>query len=123
MIKQLNLDDVLVSWSGEYPNLCSGNWNIQIMGFKLSGIGRDEFNTYGEYDTWSFGDDWSEEWEQYSDGLSLNEWVEYIKESNHNNLIESLKKSNIEPNNQVLSILFEKIQPHDWRHNSCGGCI
>lgn len=122
MIKSLSKEDVDVEWTGTYPARCFGEWVISIKGLRLASIGRENFNTFGEYGTWYFKD-WLEEWESYKDGLKKNKWIEFIIEENHNNLHSSLKKSNIEPNEQVLGILFDAIQEEDWRSNGCGGCI
>lgn len=129
-------------WTGDYPNLCSGNWilykngkelnvdipfnkNIKIkrlpFGYKGKYIEENGFykiligkpaNTFGEYQEWYFNDDSLEEFKFYKDGLKCDEWCETHK--------EWLKT--IAPESEWHSI-FEAFQENDWRHDSCGGCI
>jgi hypothetical protein len=109
--------DIDVEWTGSYPNLCRGSWIISINGIKLAGLGNGPMNTYGEYDIWSFAEDWGEEWGTYTDGES---WGNCLP----NNLEMSLKLAGFDPNDsELIEQLYKAVQQHDWRHNSCGGCI
>ena len=116
--------NIKVEWTGEYPNLCSGKWIITIENKVLNlpgAIMNHAMNTYGEFLSWSFGDDYKEEWDSYSDGLEFNEWIRdnvgWIKPALESaGLIDSITIDD-------LHNLYNKIQALDWRHNSYGGCI
>ena len=112
---EYNID---VEWTGSYPNLCRGRWNIEINGKKLSGLGTDHMNTYGNFGAWHF-EDWSEVWEYYNDGLSFEEW----KCNLPNNLEISIKLAGFKITDELLETLYRAISTADWRSLSCGGCI
>ena len=107
-----------VEWTGGYPTLCFGEWVIVIDGMKLTGIESGDFNTFGVYQSWHF-EDWSEVFEDDEDGIEFEDW----KEQPPNGLVDSLKMHGFEVSEELLYLLYEKIQEADWRHNSCGGCI
>lgn len=123
MIKHIDKEDVKVQWTGSYPTLCYGEWNIVVAGLPLNGLGEGHFETLGSYDSWAFAEDYDVEWSAYEDGLCKDDWIKEVLENNLNHLKSTLIKHNIEPNEQVLGILYECIQAKDWRRNSCGGCI
>jgi hypothetical protein len=79
-------------------------------------------NTYGFYSSWSFGANWSEDWEEYEDGLVYEDWVA----ENGAWIKTSLMRVDIDPKTfsdaDMLS-LYNKIQAEDFRTHSCGGCI
>ena len=109
---------VNAEWTGSFPSLCSGVWKLWVDGVNVSdkfpeNLRNDEMNTYGTYYTWSFGNNWDEEWDMYEDGLEQDSW---IKENNY-------WLSTITKDYEVKIQIFEAIQMHDWRRNSCGGCI
>lgn len=106
-----------VNYTGQYPNHCSGKWEINIDGTPVSCTG--EMGTKGEYSRWSFGENYSEEWESYEDGDDVDKWVTNPPE----NLLKGLTEAQIEPTQELLQELYKHIQPLDWRHLSCGGCI
>lgn len=107
-------DKFTVEWTGSYPNLCSGEWKITYEGkpVKLSKeLAKDCMNTAGTYSSWHF-EDWSEVFEDYSDGLEFDEWIAA------NPWVSAITKDKPEQME-----LYWKIQEKDWRHGSCGGCI
>jgi hypothetical protein len=109
--------DINVEWTGKSPNLCHGEWIIIINGKRLGGVGNDSMGTYGTYSTWSFDENWSEEWDEYECG---GYWYEELP----NNLEMALKLAGFNPKDEnLIKALYEKVQEQDWRHNSCGGCI
>lgn len=103
------------TWSGKFPNLCSGEWALFHDGepvhttipFQHSCAG-----TLGSYSSWSFGSDWDEIWESYEDGLAADAWCQ-----KHRDWLSSIADESEWP------AIFEAFQVSDWRHNSCGGCI
>lgn len=111
--------NITAEWTGSYPCLCHGEWIIHVDGIKLTGIQNDSFNTLGNYDEWYFGDNWSEEWDSYRDGVCFEEWVADVP----NGLRESLVRHCIEPTSELLHALYVAISDVDWRSGSCGGCI
>ena len=105
---------VVTIWTGEYPNLCSGEWRLTIDGKDYSDkipeeLRTDCMDTEGTYNRWYFHN-WSEEWETYSDGLNFSEW-----EKQNAYWINTLPADNEE--------IFKAFQLNDWRHGECGGCI
>ena len=113
-----------VEWTGRYPNLCSGHWIISVNGKPLPvprPNSEDNMRTLKDYQTWRFNEDWSEEWEDYEDGMGFNMWsvanVEWIHDSLKQ--IDELDGFTLDD----LENLYYKINEKDWRHNSCGGCI
>ncbi len=134
--KGIPIESMEVQWTGNYPNLCSGNWIFKFNGNYLpsecdSEQGQNDnyvyehfltqsFNVHGTYDTWSFGPEYEENWSTYEDGLEFDEFLlsdQFLK------LNELFKKNDFFLNSTDLKILYTKIQEHDWRNNSCGGCI
>lgn len=115
-------NNLLVEWTGSYPCLCHGEWIIKYEGIELT-IPEDKkdrpMNTFGEYDTWYFGEDYYEEWESYTDGLEKDDWIRF----NLHWIEPMFNEYHIEITDELLSELFDKIQEEDWRYNSCGGCI
>lgn len=105
---------VIATWTGKYPNLCSGEWRLTIDGKNYSDkipeeLRTDCMDTEGTYNRWYFVN-WSEEWETYSDGLSFSAW-----EKQNAYWINNLPADNKE--------IFKAFQLNDWRHGECGGCI
>ena len=115
-----------VNWTGSYPNLCSGKWIIKINGVEL--IDNDRHNsilsssmaTYGSYSSWHFEENWIEVFDQYDDGYEFSTWQKQISIKKLFTLIES---HNISLSKDDKKSLYEKLQEHDWRNGSCGGCI
>ena len=116
--------EIRVEWTGKYPNLCSGRWIITANDKQLvipEPFIKNNMGTYKWYDTWSFGEDWDEVWEQYPDGDEFETWI-----LNNRGWIYAAFKSvglleDVTYND--LHELFTQISKADWRHNSCGGCI
>ena len=76
------MEEVMVTaqWSGSYPCLCYGVWTLIVNGEDVSnkipsGLRKSSMNTYGTYSRWYFNDNWIEHFEDYTDGLHLNEWI------------------------------------------------
>ena len=109
---------ITVEWTGEWPNLCRGNWRIFKNNKNVSEYIPEELKiqpmeTRKTYSFWSFDDNYSVEWEDQIQGLSEKEWIKknnfWIKNFCEN---ENEKKE-----------LFQAIQEKDWRQGTCGGCI
>ena len=104
-------------WSGAYPNLCSGSWMLFRDDTDISYLIPEEMrkspmNTFGVYQSWTFDESYSEQFEDYEDGLKCEEWAKA------NPWVAKIVNSPDE-----LEDLFLAFQEQDWRHNSCGGCI
>lgn len=107
-------DVFTVEWTGSYPSLCSGCWEITYKGEPVDlpeDVYNSEMNTYGSYQTWHF-ENWLEVFEDYEDGLNFDDWIKA------NSWVDSITT---DPAERLE--LYLKIQEKDWRHNSCGGCI
>lgn len=107
---------ITVKWTGSFPCLCHGEWNIVIDGKKVElpeDIATSPMNTRGQYLRWYFADNWAEEWESYEDGLTFEPWLDANRE-----WVDPLGLSDGE-----ARTLYEAIRSEDWRHGSCGGCI
>ena len=105
-----------VCWTGSWPTVCSGAWQIVRDGVDVSDRIPDELrsapmNTAGTYSAWHF-ENWSEVWEDYEDGLEREDWI------SANPWISSICETPEE-----MADLFDAIQSQDWRHGCCGGCI
>ena len=108
-----------VSWTGSFPNLCSGRWEINIDGIKLDipeDVATSPMDTKGEYMRWRFVNGWNEEWEMYTDGLPFHPWMD----RNYRWLSRAAKAAGVDFEYRDL---YAMIQSCDWRHGSCGGCI
>ena len=112
------MTNINVSYSGSYPILCSGEWTITVGSVKLTY--EESMGTFGSYGSWSFGEDYIEEWEYEEEGLHADDWIEIGRGKE---IIHDLKVQGIELTNEERLELYEKVQSRDWRHNSCGGCI
>lgn len=107
-------------WHGSAWALCCGSWTLKRDGEDITDAIPDDLidsdmGTYGTYSQWFFGGDdgWTEEWEDYEDGMNCEEWCEaneyWIK--------------NICDDDEDRRKLFETFQGEDFRTSSCGGCI
>lgn len=103
------------SWSGRYPNLCSGEWvlfkdgNVVDTDIPFQG---ESANTFGSYDYWYFNSEYMEDWKSYVNGMQKDEWCEEYKDW----------LSTIALQEEWEDIYFA-FQENDWREMSCGGCI
>jgi hypothetical protein len=107
-------------WTGSYPCLCSGEWIIKYKGIDLKlpeDIKKSSMNTYGEYQSWHFDENYMEQFDSYTDGLNFEDW----KTSNGEWLKELFNQYNI--SESELENLYKAIQSEDFRNGSCGGCI
>ncbi len=112
------MENIHVTYDNGSSAFCSGVWDI-VIGDKEIAIKGKEMNTRGFYETWEFDDSWSEKWKKHEDGLKIDEWVKTPPK----HLIDALKDAEIEITETLLRRLYEKIQPLDWRHLSCGACV
>ena len=108
---------VEAKWTGDYPNLCSGQWILKVDNIDVSHLIPEELRndpmyTYKTYKRWYFNN-WQEEWESYEDGLFCDEWLE---ENEY-----WLEKISTDP--FVWVEIYEAINSQDWRYGECGGCI
>jgi hypothetical protein len=108
--------EVIATWSGRGPCLCSGEWTLTIDGHDYTNmipkeLRNDCMRTAGVYETWYFGGDsgWEACWETYDDGMDFSEWEQ------HNPWINDIPAPN--------ELIFEAFQKEDFRQGSCGGCI
>ena len=109
------------SFSGSYPNRCSGKWTLTYDGLPVvipSDHVHCEKGTRGTYSSWHF-EDWMEVFEDYEDGLTCDEWIA----ANKGWVDEMFSQHNIEISYKNYSDLYTAFQSDDWRHGSCGGCI
>lgn len=117
-------------WTGSYPSLCVGEWKLyrkyeEILEDGTKDIGYDNISnlipedikhesmdTLGVYNSWYFNSDYIKQFEDYTDGLDFKEWCKDNESWIH--LICDPKD---------YKALYEAFNEHDWRYESCGGCI
>lgn len=117
-------------WTGGYPSLCVGEWKLyrkyeDILedGSKDEGyddisnlipeeLRHEPMNTDGQYNSWYFDENYCERFIDYTDGLDFEEW----RKDN-----ESWIHLICDPKD--YKSLYEAFNEHDWRYESCGGCI
>lgn len=117
-------------WTGSYPSLCVGEWKLyrkyeEILEDGTKDIGYDNISnlipedikhesmdTLGVYNSWYFDSDYIKQFEDYTDGLDFKEWCKDNESWIH--LICDPKD---------YKALYEAFNEHDWRYESCGGCI
>lgn len=113
---------LFVEWTGCYPCLCYGEWVIKYDGIELT-VPEDykevPMDTFGEFGTWYFNEEYMEEWDYYEDGWEKDVWIK----RNLDWIKPMFEEHNIEVTDELLSELYDKIQEEDWRQGSCGGCI
>ena len=114
----MNKYDVDVTWSGRFPNLCSGSWTLRIDGTDYSNMIPDELknscmDTYGVYSSWEFDEHWMEYQDSYCDGLEETDWIRKNKSW----------LRDITPAPDLQKQIFRAFQKIDFRPGSCGGCI
>lgn len=109
--------NVIAEWNGRYPCLCHGKWSLIINDEDVSLYIPDELrcspmNTFGTYQSWHF-ENWIEVFEDYQDGLKMDEWIEKNTYWLHR----------ITKDEKILQEIYDAIQEEDFRECSCGGCI
>ena len=117
-----NVVNISAKWTGRYPCLCCGHWEIIVDGKYLpipEEIGENAMKTYGTYQEWHFDEHWSEEFVDYQDGMYETEWIDENKKW----IDEALAKINKTFSYRDYSTLYEAIRKEDFRRGSCGGCI
>jgi len=124
---------IKVNWTGSYPNLCSGVWEITIDGMSINDNSKMQ-NTYdsmlkrnmgteGSYESWHF-ENWSEVFESYDDGLYFDDWVKSTQAVELRLMIDdNLIQKQTKMSDPDMKNLFSELQNNDWRSGSCGGCI
>lgn len=108
---------VEAKWTGDYPNLCSGQWILKVNNKDVSHLIPDELknepmNTYNIYRPYHL-ENYQIVCNSYKDGLFCSDW---IKENE-----EWLNK--ITTDSFVQVEIYEAINSQDWRYGECGGCI
>lgn len=109
---------VIAKWTGHYPCLCYGEWELVIDGIDYSDmipemLRHSPMNTYKTYKTWHFDSERNVSWESYIEGMNCDEWINENK--------EWLNK--ITDNSQTQCEIYSAINSQDFRTESCGGCI
>lgn len=100
-------------WTGAYPNLCSGMWHLYHEDVEVDNPFYDQpANTRNVYFNWYFDSNWEEIWEEYEDGLDMDEWIDDFQDW----------LSSIAPEEEWEEI-YLAFKANDWRINSCGGCV
>lgn len=105
-------------WTGDYPNLCSGQWILKVNNIDVSQLIPEELrnepmNTHRTYQCWYFNSNWEEKWDSYEDGLECKDWIENNKYwLDEITSIYSIQKE-----------IYYAINSQDWRYGECGGCI
>ena len=108
---------VKVNWTGQFPNLCRGEWSLEVDGEDYSELvpfnddtwGAEEADTYGVYTRY----DGDGNYKEYEDGMEENEWIAENKQW----------LSKITTETGVWLQIYKAFQEKDWRHSSCGGCV
>lgn len=116
-VREIPHKDIKVSWTGEYPHLCAGTWEILLSGEDVSyiipkNIRFSPMNTEKNYHQWHF-ENWLDVWETVHQGLPFNEWL-----SKNYQWVKKLPLDSSQYNE-----LYDAIRKEDWIHGSCGGCI
>lgn len=103
-----------ITYTGEYPNLCRGEWLISVNGTPIENIPfqHKPADTFGLFIQVYLTEDYDEESEDYYSGLSFEEWTEKYHEWLAENFLE-----------EEWEEVYEKVSVCDWRYSSCGGCI
>ena len=109
---------VEAKWTGDYPNLCSGQWVLKVNNKDVSYLIPEDLrtspmNTYKDYMSWHFTPDWEVVNNYYEDGVFCDEWIKENK--------EWLNK--ITTDHSIQEEIYEAINSQDWRYGECGGCI
>ena len=109
------MNEYTTSWTGKYPNLCSGHWELFCNGEQLNiyiPFYQNPADTFGEYSRWYFDEDWMDCWDTYEEGEKQDEWIAHFHD-----WLDSFAPAEDWP------AIYEAFQLNDWRHMSCGGCI
>lgn len=118
--------EFVTEWTGRYPTLCSGIWhlyrdgeeiNVKDIPFNYDDCDPEWFHarpaeTFGTYSLIYFGRDFEERYEEYADGLSVEEWIEKYRD-----WLETIAEE------ADFSKVYAAFQENDFRHTSCGGCL
>lgn len=102
-------------WTGGYPNLCSGEWELYVNEARLTidfpwGESMPA-NTWGRYCTWLPIPEFFENFETEYEGLGCHDWIEEYQDW----LEQHFPRED-------WGAVFRAFQDEDWRR-CCGGCI
>jgi len=114
--------NITAKWTGRYPSLCCGHWEIIVDGEYLpipEDKAQETMNTYGTYESWHFDEHWSEVFEDYQEGMYESEWFDENKSWIDVGLAQIKKHFGY----MDYCALYEAIRKEDFRRGSCGGCI
>lgn len=109
---------VKTNWSGNSTCLYYGEWTLEVNGIDVTDkipeyLREKPMNTYRTYQSWYFDEEYSEVFEDYTDGLKIDDWIAENK--------EWLDKISTDIN--IQREIFNAINEQDFRPGSCGGCI
>ena len=90
---------VEIKWSGEYPNLCSGEWSLRYKGRDMTYIIPNDFKKTSMNT-------------RYTD--SIEEW--YNEYPENSNWVRAFPKD-------VQLELYRQIKKQDFIKGTCGGCL
>lgn len=102
-------------WNHDCICLCVGFWELYHDGVKVDTkipFATESAGTYGDYDEWTFDEDWNDIWGTYEDGLDMPEWT-----AKHADWLAT-----IAPESEWAAI-YDAFSSEDWRPGSCGACI
>lgn len=117
-------------WTGGHQSLCVGEWKLyrkyeDYLEDGTKDIGYDDISnlipeelrhepmyTDGLYNSWYFDENYHEEFETYQSGFDCEDWCNENEWWIH--LICDPKD---------YKALYNTFNEHDWRYESCGGCI
>lgn len=110
------------SWSGRFPNHCSGRWSLYWDGEEIElppDRVSEPMDTEGSYQEWDYGSDGDIEYSTYWNGVPFEVWAP----ENEHWLEPLFEKHGIPYTVNNLLELYEAFQAHDFRRMSCGGCF
>lgn len=110
--------DIKVKWTGRYPTLCQGEWELEINGKNMSYLipsskRNKPMYTRGHHKLIKLNKNGKPEQSVYLDGLPEEDWIK----ENQSWL------STITDNQQVYKKLYILFRQQDWRKHQCGGCL
>lgn len=102
-------------WKHDGISLCIGYWELYHDGVKVDTkipFATEPAGTYGDYDEWTFDEDWNDIWDSYEDGFDMSEWV-----ADHSDWLATIAPESEWP------AIYDAFSSEDWRPGSCGACI
>jgi len=112
---------ITANYSGYAPSLCFGEWTVGIDEYEFSGI-KGDMRTAGTFESWAFTEDYDVKWEEYKSGYEFGD--EWLDQKNPKLLVSTIEET-IERQMTMAEKeeLYNALAEHDFRYNSCGGCI